>query len=71
MPDDTWLTRIDIRGNEIQIQGESSTAATLIGLLDGSELFKNPQFRSPVTQVPRTERERFHLSTELDESGIR
>ncbi len=70
-PDDTWLTRIDIRGNEIQIQGESSTAATLIGLLDGSELFKNPQFRSPVTQVPRTERERFHLSTELDESGTR
>jgi len=65
-PDGTWLNRIDIRGNEIQIQGESSTAATLIGLIDGSPIFTNPQFRSPVTKVPRTERERFHLSAELE-----
>ncbi len=70
-PDDTWLNRVDIRGNEIQIQGESSTAATLIGLIGGSVLFKNPQFRSPVTKVPRTERERFHLSADLDETEIR
>ncbi len=65
-PDDTWLNRIDIRGNEIQIQGESSTAEMLISLVDSSPLFQNPQFRSPVTQVPRSERERFHLSAELE-----
>jgi len=69
-PDGTWLNRIDIRGDEIQIQGESSTAATLISLIDGSPIFTNPQFRSPVTQVPRTERERFHLSAELEEGAV-
>lgn len=69
-PDGTWLNRIDIHGDEIQIQGESSTAATLIGLIDGSSIFTNPQFRSPVTQVPRTERERFHLSAELEEGAV-
>ena len=69
-PDGTWLNRIDIRGDEIQIQGESSTAATLIGLIDGSPIFTNPQFRSPVTQVPRTERERFHLSAELEAGAV-
>ena len=37
----------------------------LIGLLDQSELFRTPQFRSPVTQDPRSGSERFHLSVEL------
>lgn len=69
-PDDTWLSRIDIRGNEIQIQGESSTAETLIRVVDSSPLFQNPQFRSPVTQVPRSERERFHLSAELEVDSV-
>ncbi len=64
LPDDTWLTRIDIAGKEVQIQGQSSTAASLIGLLEESPVFENVRFRSPVTQIPRTDAERFHLSAD-------
>lgn len=64
LPDDTWLSRIDIAGREIQIQGQSASAAALIGLVEDSPLFENARFRSPVTQVARSDEERFHLSTE-------
>jgi len=64
LPDDTWLTRVDIAGREIQVQGQSLSAAALIELLEKSPVFENVRFRSPVTQVPRTEAERFHLSAD-------
>jgi len=65
VPDNTWLTRVDVNGAEVQLQGQSSAAAALIELLEESPLFQNARFRSPVVQVPRTDLERFHLSIEL------
>lgn len=62
LPDNTWLSRLDIAGDEIQIQGQSEAAASLIGLIEESPNFENARFRSPVTQVPQTDSERFHLS---------
>ena len=64
LPDDTWITRLDIKGTELQIQGQSSSAAALIPLIESSSMLQNPRFRSPVTQVPRSDAERFHLSAE-------
>jgi general secretion pathway protein L len=64
LPDDTWITRLDIKGSELQIQGQSSSAAALIPLIESSSILQNPRFRSPVTQVPRSDAERFHLSAE-------
>ena len=64
LPDDTWITRLDIKGSEVQIQGQSSSAAALIPLIESSSMLQNPRFRSPVTQVPRSDVERFHLSAE-------
>jgi len=64
IPDDTWLSRIDIAGTEVQIQGQSRSAAALISLVEESPLFANARFRSPVTQVPRSDEERFHLSAD-------
>jgi len=64
LPDDTWITRLDIKGSELQIQGQSSSAAALIPLIESSSILQNPRFRSPVTQIPRSDVERFHLSAE-------
>lgn len=64
LPDDTWITRLDIKGTELQIQGQSSSAAALIPLIESSSMLQNPRFRSPVTQIPRSDAERFHLSAE-------
>lgn len=65
LPDDTWITRLDIKGSELQIQGQSSSAAAVIPLIESSSILQNPSFRSPVTQVPRSDDELFHLSAEI------
>jgi general secretion pathway protein L len=65
LPDDTWITRLDIKGSELQLQGQSSSAAALIPLIESSTLLQDPAFRSPVTQVPRSDAERFHLSAQV------
>jgi general secretion pathway protein L len=65
LPDDTWITRLDIKGQEVQIQGQSAAASALIPLIESSDKLRNPRFRSPVTRMPRMNAERFHLSAEV------
>ena len=65
IPDNTWVNRIDISNDEIQLQGQSGSAAGLIALIEASPTFGNAQFRSPVTQIVRTDQERFHLSADV------
>ncbi len=66
LPDDTWIERLDIKGREVLIQGQSASAAALIPVIESSDRFNNPRFRSPVTRLPRTNTERFHLSAEVE-----
>jgi general secretion pathway protein L len=65
VPDQAHIVQLDLRDGSVQLHGYAATASDLIGLLDQSELFRTPQFRSPVTQDPRSGTERFHLSVEL------
>jgi len=71
LPDNTWLIQFDFSAPEIQLQGQSASAADLIQLLESSPLFKDARFRSPVVQIPRTDLERFHLSVQLDSGEAR
>lgn len=64
LPDHTWLTRLEISPTEVQVQGQSTSSGALIPLTESSPLLHNARFRSPVTQIPRTNEERFHLSAE-------
>ena len=65
LPDDTWINRLNIKGREVEIQGQSASAAALIPLIESSDSLRNPRFRSPVTKIPRLNTERFHLSAEV------
>lgn len=65
LPDSTWINRLSIRGSEIQLQGQSAAAAELIPLLESSDIFGNPRFRSPVTRVQQANTETFYLSAEV------
>ena len=65
LPDDTWINRLDIKGQEVQIQGQSASAAALIPLIESSDWLRNPRFRSPVTRTPGMNSDRFHLSADL------
>lgn len=61
LPDGTWVESLEFQGNEVQIRGESAQAAALIGLLEQGPSISGVAFRSPVSQVPNTARERFHI----------
>jgi len=65
LPDDTWINRLIIKGQEIQIQGQSTAAAALIPLIESSDSLHNPRFRSSVTRSQGSNSERFHLSAEV------
>jgi general secretion pathway protein L len=67
LPDDTWINRLEIKGPEIQIHGQSMSAAALIPLIESSQSLHDARFRSPVTKLPRADIERFHLSARIRE----
>ncbi|MGB5472040.1 MAG: PilN domain-containing protein [Gammaproteobacteria bacterium] len=70
LPDDTWVNRLEIKGSEVQLQGESTAVAALIPLIESSPLLQNARFRSPITQVARSNAERFHLSADVVEGAV-
>lgn len=69
LPDGTWVENLEFQGQEVQIRGESTQAATLIGLLEQAAPFSGVAFRSPVSQVPNTDRERFHIGFNYQRQG--
>lgn len=65
LPDDTWVEHLQIRGDALQINGQSAKASALIGIVEASKLFNGAGFASPVTADPRTGKERFMLSARI------
>lgn len=70
IPDDTWLSRFVMKTGELQLQGESSNASSLIQTLDSSAYFTKVQFRSPVTQNRSSGKDKFHLSAKFEQERI-
>ena len=62
IPDDTWVQSLEYANGEVQVRGESGRATALIGLLEGAPGISGVSFRSPVTQVAQTGKERFNLA---------
>jgi general secretion pathway protein L len=71
LPDDTWLEQLEINGNEIRLQGQSSQASALIGLVEGSKWLHGATFLAPVIADRGSGKERFYLSAQIiaGESG--
>ncbi len=65
LPNDTWLERLQIKGDSLQIIGQSAKASALIRLIEASPLFSSATFMSPVTTDPRTNKERFVLGARI------
>ena len=65
LPDHTWVSRLDISGTELQIQGQSEASSSLIAIIESSPYFENASFRSPVVQIAGTNADRFHLSANV------
>ncbi|MEO6076656.1 MAG: PilN domain-containing protein [Dokdonella sp.] len=65
IPDNTFIERLNIENNQVQLQGQSSEAAKLIGLLSGSPYIGNPTFQGPIQPDARSGKERFQITADL------
>jgi general secretion pathway protein L len=64
LPDTTWLSRFELSGERVRLEGESAEASALIGLLEQSKTLQNVSYASPITSNPRTQKDRFSLLAE-------
>jgi general secretion pathway protein L len=67
--DDTWLAYAQYSSGQLQVQGESPAASTLISVLEASEIFANAKFVSPVTRDNITKLERFQITVDITKEG--
>ena len=65
LPDDTWVQQLDIKGKELQIQGETASSVRLIGLFEQSGTFYDASFRSPLTKGQTSGAERYQLALQM------
>jgi general secretion pathway protein L len=61
LPDDTWLTQLQLQDGTVTLTGLSLSAAPLIARLEASPLLSHVRFGSPVTPDPELGAERFNL----------
>ncbi len=68
LPDETWLTNINIDGNSVVFAGVSDSAASLVPVLEESDLFRAPTFDTSVVRLSDQSGERFTISLKVDKT---
>ncbi|MCX8043863.1 MAG: pilus assembly protein PilM [Desulfobacterota bacterium] len=71
IPHDSFLTECHYKADEkkVRLTGYAASASSLIPLLEGSPLFDNVKFTSPITTDKRTGKERFRIEMNLSQGG--
>lgn len=59
LPNDIWLQQFQLRGQDLNIQGQADGSQRVIGLLNESALFDSPEITGAISIDPRTGQERF------------
>ena len=65
LPDDTFLTDLSLTGRKLTINGQSASAAKLIGLLSTDPSLANPSFVAPVTRLETTHTDLFSIRADI------
>lgn len=65
LPDDTFLDRLTLHADNLQMQGKSDNAQDLIELINSSSLFNSASFRGPTRLDNRSTKEIFDLNANL------
>ena len=65
IPDHSHILQLEINDDGIRLSGLADKASDLISILDQSEMFASPAFRSAVTRDPRNGKERFQIAVKL------
>lgn len=62
LPDDTFLTRLSVSGNQVSLSGYSAQALKLVGELQKSGVLKDAALNGGVQQEPRVSRDMFTIN---------
>jgi general secretion pathway protein L len=62
---DTWLQRLSLNGDQLQLQGQSREAAGLISILQQSPLVEAPALQGAITPDARTGKEQFLIQARV------
>jgi len=65
LPEKTWLTRMKVTDNGVEIEGFASKATEIIPRLEASRLFQRAEFVSPTFRDQRTGSDRFFIKADL------
>ncbi len=65
LPDDTYLTEMELRQRKLTMSGRSAAAARLIGAVTADSEFRNPAFAAPVTRIEALRQEIFTIIAEV------
>ena len=69
LPDDTFLTELDVKGDEVRLVGVTGSATALLALIAKSPSFRDAAFESSITQDAKTNRERFDIGAHIAKRG--
>ena len=61
LPDQTYVTELQVEGNKLRLTGVTQDAPSLIGLMEQSGHFARATFFAPTTRSPSDRGERFHV----------
>ncbi len=64
LPDNTWTESVEVRPDEVIIQGETGSSSRLVGLFDRSRFLGEANYRSPLVKT-QNNLEHFELSVAL------
>jgi general secretion pathway protein L len=65
LPDDTWLTELQVADGQLRASGVSGSVADLVPAVQNSEIFADATFFSPTTRLTNGAGDRFHLQVRL------
>jgi len=65
LPDDSYLTEMQLQQRKLTMSGRSAAAARLIGAMSADNEFHNPAFAAPVTRIEALRQEIFTIVTEV------
>ena len=65
LPENTWLQRLQVNEETVQISGQTPETAQLVALLEKSECLRSPNIKGAVTPDPQSGKERFTIEAML------
>lgn len=65
LPDNTWLSELQVEDRQVRLTGCTAAASALIGLLEGSSMFRETHFANSVTRDVEHDCERFGITARV------